>query len=212
VKNHRAVALTLASLLAITGASSPTAAPRSFEIDPAHSSLQIDVGRAGFLKGFGHDHLIAAKELSGRVLLDGESLERSSMTLRVAAASLQVADVEISDKDRAEVQSTMVGSKVLDAARFPEIEFTSTQVRQAKTGPSGWEILLAGKLHLHGAEREVSFPVGLKLAGADLEARGEVSLLQTDYGITPVKAGGGLVKVNDSVRIRFVIQARERTP
>jgi hypothetical protein len=40
---------------------------------------------------------------------------------------------------------------------------------------------------------------------AQLRGEGEISILQTDYGITPVKVGGGAVKVKDKLKIAFTI-------
>jgi hypothetical protein len=40
-----------------------------------------------------------------------------------------------------------------------------------------------------------------------LSAEGDVSLLQTDFGITPIKVGGGAVKVKDKIRMRFDVVA-----
>jgi polyisoprenoid-binding protein YceI len=85
-------------------------------------------------------------------------------------------------------------------------------VTHAQKNGDAWSLTLAGKLRLHGVEREVTLPVTLTITGAELEARGEVSLLQTDYGITPVKAGGGMVKVADGLRIHFTIHARGTAP
>ncbi len=41
--------------------------------------------------------------------------------------------------------------------------------------------------------------------GNELRGQGEVSILQTDYGITPVKVGGGSVKVKDKLKITFTV-------
>jgi polyisoprenoid-binding protein YceI len=203
---------TAAALFISEAATAPAPGPRPFEFDAASGTLEVDVGKAGLLKAFGHEHVIAAKEFAGRILLDPEKMEDSSVTLRVAAHSLAVADKEISDADRAQVQSTMLGDRVLDVERFPEVAFASTAVTHAQKSGDAWSLTLAGKLRLHGLEREVTLPVTLTIAGAELEARGEVSLLQTDYGITPVKAGGGMVKVKDDLRIRFNIHARSTAP
>jgi hypothetical protein len=43
--------------------------------------------------------------------------------------------------------------------------------------------------------------------GDQLVATGEVLLLQTEYGITPVSVAGGSVKVKDKLRIGFTIVA-----
>ena len=42
----------------------------TYEIDSARSTMQIDVYKEGFFKAFGHDHLVATKEPSGRVAFD----------------------------------------------------------------------------------------------------------------------------------------------
>jgi len=102
----------------------------------------------------------------------------------------------------------MEGEKVLDVARFPEIAFTSTSVSGAKKTPNGWELTLAGKLNLHGVEKPVTFPLRVTANANELHGEGELSVLQTDYGITPVKAGGGTVKVKDKLKITFSIVAK----
>ena len=40
-----------------------------------------------------------------------------------------------------------------------------------------------------------------------LIAGGETSLLQTDFGITPIKVAGGSVRVKNKVRVRFNLAA-----
>jgi polyisoprenoid-binding protein YceI len=193
-----------ALLLAAMGAQ----AQSSYVFETSSSKLEIDVFREGFLKAFGHDHLIAAKDFSGRVSLDLQKMERSSVTLRVAANSLKVIDPDTSEKDRADVQAAMQGEKVLDSAKFPEIVFTSTGVTKAEKKGDAWSVVVAGTLRLHGVSKSISLPLKLSVRGEELIAEGEVSFLQSDYGITPIKVGGGSVRVKDQLRIRFQIHAR----
>jgi polyisoprenoid-binding protein YceI len=91
----------------------------------------------------------------------------------------------------------MLGPQVLDADRFPEIRFQSTEIE--RRGPEQW--IVRGKLTLHGKERPVSFEVVLK----DDHYRGSVPLKQTDFGMKPVTVAGGTVKVKDEVKIEFEI-------
>jgi polyisoprenoid-binding protein YceI len=186
--------------------------PRTFEVDPARSTLEIDVYRGGFLAAFGHDHLISAKEFSGRILLDPERVENSSVTFRVNTRTLTVVDPDVSDLDRDKVQSTMRSDRVLDIARYPEIAFVSTGVTRSYGTSDSWTLKVSGRLSLHGVEKEATLPVILRLTGTELNGEGEISLNQTDYGITPPKVAGGMVKVKDVVRIRFVISARGTSP
>ena len=179
----------------------------AYTIDNAKSKLQIDVAKEGAFKMFGHDHLIVAKEISGQVQFDPQKLENSAVHLKVSAKSLTAVDPGESDKDRGDVQATMLGEKVLDVAKFPEIIFTSTRVFAVKKNADSWELTLAGTLNLHGVEKPISFPLRVHADAGQVRAQGEVSVLQTDHGITPIKVGGGSVKVKDKLKISFTIVA-----
>ncbi len=205
-------ALLLAPLTVIAQDNAP------YSIDAAQSKLEIQVYKEGVFKAFGHDHLIAAKQLSGQVQLDPQKIDQSSVRLHVPAKSLTVVDPGESEKDRRDVQTTMEGEKVLDVAKFPEIIFSSSSVSAAKKTPAGWELTLSGKLKLtlsgklklHGVEKAVTFPLHVHAEGNELRGQGEVSILQTDYGITPVKVGGGSVKVKDKLKITFTVVAHKQ--
>ncbi len=181
----------------------------AYSIASAQSKLEIHVYKEGMFKAFGHDHLIAATEISGEAQLDAQKIEDSTVRLQIATKSLTVVDPGESEKDRRDVQATMEGEKVLDVAKFPEITFTSSGISGAKKNAEGWELTISGKLKLHGVEKTVSFPLRVQTESAQLRGEGEISILQTDYGITPVKVGGGAVKVKDKLKITFTIVARK---
>jgi polyisoprenoid-binding protein YceI len=192
----------------------------SAQVDPAatyavnseKSKLQITVSKEGLFKAFGHDHLVSANAISGRVKFNEKVLEKSSIELTVKATSLTVIDPGESDTDRRQVQSTMAGKDVLDSEKYPEIWFTSTGVKKGKKTEEGPEIILEGRLTLHGVEKPISLPVSLTTKDGEIRAEGEASLLQTDFGITPIKVGGGAVKVKNKVRIRFDVVADKLLP
>jgi len=174
--------------------------------------LQISVYKEGLLKAFGHDHLISADMLSGRVLFNAEMLEDSSVDLTVEEASLRVIEPGVSESDRQQIQSTMAGKAVLDEQSFPAIRFTSTRVMREKKTSDGWDLTLEGSLTLHGVPKSISLPLHLSEEDGELRAYGEVSILQTDFGISPIKVGGGAVKVKNRIRIRFDVVADKRRP
>jgi polyisoprenoid-binding protein YceI len=163
-------------------------------IDTSRSHVLVRVYKAGLFSGFAHNHEIEAPIASGSV----EPGAAAGVTLRIDAARLRVLDPEVSSGTRAEIQRTMLGPKVLDAARFPEIRFQSQQV--TATGGGHWRI--QGRLTLHGETR----PVTLEAAETGGAYRGAVSLRQTDFGITPIRLAGGTVRVKDRVRIEFEIR------
>jgi polyisoprenoid-binding protein YceI len=109
---------------------------------------------------------------------------------------MKVLDPDVKPSDRAEVQSTMLGPKVLDAERFPEIRFRSTRVTREG---DAWRV--EGELSLHGQTR----PVTLRVSGSGGLYIGSLKLKQTAFGIQPVTAGGGTVKVKDELQLDFHI-------
>ena len=113
---------------------------------------------------------------------------------------MRVMDKGISEKDRAEIQQTMLGPKVLDSEKFPTIRFRSTRVELL--GEGKWSLL--GDLTIHGETR----PVKVRVEGENGHYRGTAELKQKDFGITPVTVGGGAVKVKNELRIEFDIVSK----
>jgi polyisoprenoid-binding protein YceI len=171
-------------------AAAAVAAPRP--IDTAGSKITIVVGKAGAFSAFGHDHDISAPVASGNVDTDARRVE-----FTVRSASMKVMDPKASDKDREEVQKAMVGPEVLDVEKYPEIRFRS--VTAERSGDS-WAV--KGELTLHGQTQPVTVSVK-EQAG---HYTGSAKIKQTDFGIKPIKAAGGAVKVKDELRIDFDIQ------
>jgi polyisoprenoid-binding protein YceI len=197
-----------AALLLIPAATLPQEGS-NYSVDAQQSKVEIHAGKEGAFKAFGHDHLIFARQVSGRAQFDPKKIDQSSVTLRIPTKSITVVDPGESEKDRQDVQATMEGERVLDVAKFPEITFTSSSVSSAKKTSDGWELTLDGKLNLHGVAKPVSFPLHIRADASELHGQGELSILQTDYGITPVKVGGGTVKVKDKLKITFDIVAKK---
>lgn len=161
-------------------------------IDTEHSALTVRVYKSGLFASFGHDHEIRAP------IKDGAFDEgKGTVWFVVEAPRLQVRDSDASEKDRADIQATMLGPKVLDSEKFPEIRFQSTEVN--RRSDDHWT--LRGDLTLHGQTRPVQAEVERKNGAY----RGSAQLRQKDFGITPVTVAGGSVKVKDEVRVEFEI-------
>jgi polyisoprenoid-binding protein YceI len=161
------------------------------QIDPEQSTLTIHVGKAGLLSVAGHEHTVQAPIAQGTID-DGAA---AHVSFRVEAARLMVQPEEHRD----EIQHAMQ-ERVLESDRFPEIRFVSDRVQSA--GDGKWDI--AGTLMLHGESKPVQVHVQLlrdKYAG-------RVIIKQSDFGIQPVSAGGGTVKVKDELKIDFSIKTR----
>lgn len=166
-------------------------------MDSERSFFTVRVFKAGLFSAFGHEHEVRAPLAEGTV----QEGEAAGVQLRVDARQLKVLDPDRPDKERAEVQETMLGPKVLDSDRFSEIRFRSTAVE--KKGAEHWQV--RGKLALHGQTR----PVVVDVARDKGRYRGAATLKQSDFGIPPVRVGGGTVKVKDEVRVEFEISLKE---
>jgi polyisoprenoid-binding protein YceI len=104
----------------------------------------------------------------------------------------------------------MRGSSVLDALRFPDVRFRSKTVGGRVVSPGNYELSLAGELTLHGVTQEITVPVKVTIDGRTLIATGQTTLRHDQFGMTPVTAGGGTVKVANEIRIDFRIVAEQR--
>jgi polyisoprenoid-binding protein YceI len=182
-----------AAILSITGFVCAAASAEQWHIDAEKSEITVRVYKAGVLGAFGHDHEIAAPIKSGAVDTSAHTVE-----LRVAAGSLKVRDPNVSEKDRGEIQSTMLGPEVLDVEHHSEIVFRSTGAES--TGDRAWR--LRGNLTIHGQSR----PVEVEVRENAGHYRGGARLKQSEFGIKPVKVAGGTIRVKDEIRIEFDIQ------
>lgn len=180
----------------------------TYAIDSAKSKIEIQVAKDGFLKPLGHDHLVVASQFAGEVQVNAARMEESSVSFSADTNALRVMDPGESEKDRNEVQATMLGDQVLNAARYPKIEFSSTSVKVSSSLGGKFELQVAGTLTLHGTQKPVTLPAHLQIADdGTFTCDTEIFLLQSDFGITPYKAAGGAVKVKDKLKLTFHIVA-----
>ena len=162
------------------------------KIDTQKSTLTIHVGKTGTFSALGLEHEVRAPIQSGMA----DTGSHAAAEIHVDARSLRVIDKDESEKDRTEVQKTMLGPKVLDGEHYQEIVFKSTSVQGADQGQ--WT--LRGTLTLRGRTRPVTVHVRLKNG----QYTGETTVKQTDFGITPPGKAG--VRAKDEVRIEFDVQ------
>src|ERR1700743_960369 len=184
----RTVILAAASLVCALGVSG-----QQRKIDTQKSTLTIHVGKTGALSVAGNEHEVRAPIHSGTA----ETGSHPAVEIHVTAAELRVVDKDKdADKDRAEVQKTMLGPEVLDSEKHQEIVFKSTGVESS--GEGKWT--LRGNLTLRGETKPVTVQVTLK----DGSYEGESTVKLTDFGIKPPGKAG--VRAKDEVQIQFDVR------
>ena len=128
--------------------------PGRWALDPVHSQIQF-VARhmmVSKVRGFFRD-------FSGAVLI-AEVPEDSSVTVTINAASIDTGD--------ATRDAHLRSADFLDVDRYPEIEYSSTQVRGGKGDK--WDV--DGRLTVRGVTRPVSLSV--EFCGANPDPWGKV--------------------------------------
>ena len=203
---RRARAL-LAVLLAACAAA-VASAEQGYTVVAEQSAVRVHVGKSGVFGFAGHTHEVAAR-VEGTVVADPADLARSSVTLSFDAAAIEVvAGPNEPAQDVPKVQSVMIGPEVLDVSRFPSITFRSRSVTGKAVSAGVWEVQVTGDLDLHGVKRALTVPLRIELSEQGLTATGKTALRQTDFGMKPVSAGGGTVKVKNEIGLDFRIVAR----
>lgn len=180
----------------------------AFAVVEAKSSVRVHVGKSGAFSFAGHRHEVEAP-VSGTVTADTATVAASSVDLKFASARLRVLPEGEPSGDAPKVEAAMHGPAVLDASRFPEIRFVSKKVQGQVSGGS-YELTIVGDLSVHGVTREITVPVKVVTDDRTLTATGQATLRHDQFGMKPVSAGGGTVKVANEIRIDFRIVAERR--
>jgi polyisoprenoid-binding protein YceI len=170
------------------------------------SRVVINVGKAGAFSFAGHAHEVEAP-VTGRVSVNRSDLTRSEVWLEFDSASLRVTGQGEPAQDVPEVQRVMLSERVLDVKRYPTIVFHSRRITTAGSSGAFVNVSVAGDLTLRGVTKPVIVPVRIALGDGSVTAGGTVTLKQSDFGIQPVTAAGGAVRVKDALEITFSLQA-----
>jgi polyisoprenoid-binding protein YceI len=198
----------IGALLFCIGGVAPLPNPAPAQQDPADSVIyvlspasrfQVKTGKAGLLGFAGHDHIIRARAVSGRIVYYPDTPSDSRVEIAVPAESLEV----LTPPDTAEIRKVTeaMRTRVLHVDRYPEIVFVSTAMTPIAGG-----FRVQGALTLAGETRDLTADVRAEIGADTLRATTTFSVKQTDFGILPYRGGpAGTVRVAD--RVAFTIDA-----
>jgi polyisoprenoid-binding protein YceI len=171
-----------------------------FTLGPADGILLIRTGREGAAARAGHDLTLAATKWRAVVTVDVRAPARSTLRAIVDAASLEVREagggaLGLTQSQRAEIEAT-IREKVLRSRKHPRITFRSTAVE----GDSK-RALVRGELAIAGVTREAALAVRVDARSAMPRVRATMSIVQTEFGITPYSILLGALRVKDAVEL-----------
>lgn len=181
-----------------------------YRINPESSFVLVQVGRAGRMAHLGHDHAVASENLEGFVAVhDDPARSRAEIALPLKDLIVDAPayrdrlglESEPSDDDIAGTYSNM--RKTLDAESYPWARVEARLV-------SGDELLVS--LTLHGVGREFVVPVDLAIEEDKLSVSGEFAFDHGDFELEPFSAAGGLLRVAETLAVRFELDAGRIRP
>jgi polyisoprenoid-binding protein YceI len=184
-----------------------------YPFDPAQSTVEVLVPKAGLLSFVGHEHSIRTDSVSGRLNLNADQPAQNRVSFSIPVTSLTVLDPSLGADDRATVTEHMHAIDVLNAESFGTISFTSSSVKAS----TDTRISVRGTLIVAGQKAEIKFDADIyELPNGGVSVKGETTLELADFGIKPVSALAGAVKTGKSVQIKFLVATlapqQSRTP
>jgi polyisoprenoid-binding protein YceI len=176
------------------------------EIDPASARIYVHV----FKTGLGHEHAVVglvkdgvirlgATENAGQVTSDLNTFRADPDYARKAIGLAGQSDADTQTK----VTANMLGPRVLDVEHFSTatVKIFSARLLEQPAKNGARQYLLEGELTFHGVTKKMRVTAEAQDAGPWIRLRGQASLLQSDFGITPFRAMLGALGVADRVEL-----------
>jgi polyisoprenoid-binding protein YceI len=198
--------LIAAASLALAQAPAGKAAPRPGDVDLASSRVFTFVGATGF----GHEHGVEGRLATGHLQLGADQnagelvFDMKSFDADTPAARKYVGlEGESDDSTRKQVNDNMLGTDVLDIAKFPTAKFvvqSALPSTGAKPG-SPPQYILDGRFTLHGVTKHLRTPAQAEESNGMIHVRTQFAFLQSQFGITPFSKLLGTIGVADKLTI-----------
>lgn len=188
---------------------------RPYDIASSDSLLTLRVYRGGALAKAGHNHVIASHTLRGTFYVPGD-LAQTSFEVHLPVTDLTIDEAtlreqehspdfppDIPDSAKEGTRKNMLSGSLLDGEHYPEILLQSGTLEPS---PEGW--LAHIQVTVRDLTNTIVVPVHVEQQGNTFVLTGEMSLKQTDLGLTPFTALLGALQVLDEMKVRFHIVAR----
>jgi polyisoprenoid-binding protein YceI len=173
--------------------------------EPAHSRFTVQAFAGGLMSFLAHSPTFLVRDFAGEFRLDPDPLAGASLQLTARADSLTLVD-RVRPADREEIEGRM-RAEVLETRLYPEIRFGSTEISGRPAAAHEYQLRINGRLSLHGATNPLGVDAQLQVYTDGVRLSGEFPLRLSEYGIRPVTALGGAIRLNDTLRVAFDLVA-----
>lgn len=181
-----------------------------YEVDGLKSLVTVQVGKSGPLARLGHDHIVSSRDLRGYVLADAKN-DLCSADLIMPVATLEVDNAVLRIKaglDTTPTAEDIAGTRanmlnfVLNPVEHPAIALNIKNCTPLQSDR------FSIALEINGMEKSQAVAVErFELTDSYLALKVKFSILQSDFGITPFQALGGMLKVEDALDITVAMEA-----
>jgi polyisoprenoid-binding protein YceI len=168
--------------------------PRRFHLDPAESRVWFDAdARLHSFRG-------ETQQLTGRFTIQ----RRSPPQLADAVVTIEAASLVTGHPER----DADMRQDFLEVERFPTIDFRVDELLtpQALAGDGTWDLVLQGKLTVHGVTRDVKVPTTVNIADERVTARGRIYVDMQAFNIRVPRLF--LIPMKSEVLVGFEVVAR----
>jgi polyisoprenoid-binding protein YceI len=180
---------------------------RIYTIDPASSSIIVQLTQEGFLAKLRPRNEVAIKDFNGKIQVAQNDESDIAVVLESEVNSLTNVDKDMSEFERKEFHNVL-HNVVLESEKFPTIKFASISVTDVLGSNEGRTFTLNGDLTIREVTRRVAVPLSVTIREQELRATGEGRIKQSEFGIKPYTGGLGAIKIADEVKVNFVIVAK----
>lgn len=149
-----------------------------------------------------HEAVARTSTVSGSLTVAGDpsGYQASAITITAVLTDLHSVDT-VAGRDVS--QRDFFVSRQMNLQQFPNAMFAASSVSVAGATSSPVDVSLPGKLTIHGVTRDVTASAKAQLTNGKVEVAGNVSILMTDYGVTPPSVP--FTTVDPQVTIEFDI-------
>ena len=200
------------------GSLQPRHEGRPYDVEPRESLLTVLAFRGGALAKAGHNHVIASHDMTGTVYVPDDP-SRATFEVHLPVDQLTVDEpelrakegpdfpTEVPDSAKEGTRRNMLSEALLNGAQYPDIILVGQRIETAAAAGSATKADV--QVTIRGQTHSLSVPVTYVFESSRLVVSGELPIKQSDLGLTPFSAMLGALQVQDELRVRFRLVARQ---
>ncbi len=198
----------------MTAQAAPAAvAPVRYTLDASSSQLWVLLRYDRDAAMNGHDHVVQASTFDGRVTWSSADASACDVDIQFPVTALTIDPSgarsragltgETPTGDLPDIKKNMLGSKQLDASRFPTIRFQGSDC----SGTTG-SVTVRGTLSMHGVQRPLSMQLDVRADGSTFAASGKTKIRTSDFGMDPFSVFFGALRNDDTLELHVDVKGR----